>query len=203
MASGASRTTIDGVLVLFGWFALLVALLQLGTGGWYAYRRHEESTTWPPAAARLTACRVHTSYDGWHGRARALHHVECVFHYDADGVARTVTSRVGDTVSVVSGQIDITAPAVSLASLQTWVRAHPDGTTQAIHYDPADPERLSLVGTDDVVVIRTPAAYVRGAATFAALGAALLACGLLVRRRMGAAVSTRNAGARELSGPTG
>jgi hypothetical protein len=97
----------------------------------------------------------------------AYHHRLCrtvlhVFVRALRSAARTVTARVGDTVSVVRGQIDLTVPAVTRGSPEGWVRRHPSGTTETIHYDPTDPERISLVGVDDDVSTKTPAAYVPG-----------------------------------------
>jgi hypothetical protein len=200
---GAQKTTLAGVLMLFGYFTLLCALLLAAAAGWYGYRRHVELARWPAAVASVSGCRVHTSYDAWHGDARALHHVECVFRYATDDVARTVTSRVGDTVSVVRGRIEITLPAVSLGSVRQWVRRHPDGATETIHWDPADPGRISLAGVDDDVSTRTPGAYARAAAIFAALGGVFLAGGVLARRREEARASARNARARDVSGAAG
>jgi len=96
-----------------------------GTAGWYAYRTDVESSQWPAVAARLSDGRVHTSYDGWHGRARALHHVECTFQYDVDAHSYWLRSNVGDMLSIVQGQIALTRRTVTLASLEAWVKQHP------------------------------------------------------------------------------
>ncbi len=182
MESYHPKNTVGGVLVLFGAFTLLCALMLGAGAGWYGYRRSLESGRWPTATARLSDCRLLTTYDSWRARARALHHVECVFQYEANGAARTTTARVGDTASVVRGQIEITTPAVSRASLARWVNRHPSGTSETIHYDPADPDRISLVGVDDDVATKTPAAYLRAATTFASIGAGLVVAGGFVRR---------------------
>jgi hypothetical protein len=141
-----------------------------------------ESSEWPAVAARVSECRVHTSYDGWHGKARALHHVGCSFQYDVDARSYLVKSQVGDMLSVVEGQIDLTRPTVTLASLEAWVKHHPAGTVETIHYDPAHPDRISLVGVEDDIKWQTAAGYVRGALVFALLGAALLLSGICARR---------------------
>ena len=148
-----------------------------GTAGWYAYRTDVESSQWPAVAARLSDCRVHTSYDGWHGRARALHHVECTFQYDVDAHSYRLRSNVGDMLSIVRGQIALTRPTVTLASLEAWVKQHPTGTVATIHYDPGHPDRVSLVGMEDEIKWQTAAGYVQGALVFAALGGALLLSG--------------------------
>jgi hypothetical protein len=153
-----------------------------GTAGWNADRTDVESSRWPAAAARLSDCRVHTSYDGWHGRARALHQVECSFQYDVDTHPYLVKAKVGDMLSIVSGQIDLTRPTVTLGALEAWVKRHPTGTVETIHYDPAHPERISLVGMEDDIKWQTPAGYVRGALVFALLGAGLLLAGRYARR---------------------
>ena len=107
--------------------------------------------------------------------------MECSFQYDVDAVPYQVQARVGDTLSVVRGQIDIPRPTVTLGSLREWVKHHPTGTLATIHYDPAHPDRISLVGVDADIKWQTTAGYVRGALVFAVIGAGLLLLGIVVR----------------------
>jgi hypothetical protein len=140
------------------------------------------NTRWPAVAAQLSDCHIHTGYDGLHGRARSLYYVECSFHYDVGDIPYAVTAKAGDTVSVVRGQINLTRPTVTLLSLQQWVMRHPKGAVETIHYDPAHPDRISLVGVDRDIKWQTTAGYGRGAATFGVAGAGLLLLGTRLRR---------------------
>jgi hypothetical protein len=171
-----------GFVFLSGYFLLFCALLMGATAGWQAYRDHVESTRWPAVDAQLSLCHVHTSYDSWHGRARATHRVDCSFAYDVDDQHQVVTATVGNTVSVVSGQIDLTSPRVTLSSLRQWVARHPDASVATIHYDPARPGHISLVGLADDLTWQTPAGYAHGTVTFAIPGIGLLLLGMRLRR---------------------
>ena len=84
-------------------------------------------------------------------------------------------------LSIVRGQIALTRHTVTLASLEEWVKHHPTGTVETIHYDPAHPDRISLVGVDADIKWQTAAGYVRGALVFAGLGGALLLSGMALR----------------------
>ncbi|HYV56793.1 MAG TPA: DUF3592 domain-containing protein [Candidatus Nitrosopolaris sp.] len=169
--------------MFLGAYFLLFCALTLGVAaGWQAYWEQVESTRWPAVTAQLSDCYVHTWYDSWHGRARALHSVECSFRYEVGAVPYVVKSRVGDELSIVRGQIDLPRPAVTLSSLRQWVRRHPTGDAETIHYDPARPVRISLVGVEDDIKWKTPSGYLRGAMTFAAPGGVLLLVGVAWRR---------------------
>ena len=178
----AGRSDPTALVLLGGYFLLSCALTLAGAAAWHAYRQQVESSRWPPVAAQVSGCHVHTSYDSWHGRRRSLHDVECAFGYEVGGVSHLVKSKVGDTLSVVRGQIDIPPPTVTLTVLRQWVTQHPNGIVETIHYDPAYPERISLVGIDDDLKWHTTAGYAEGAVVFAVGGAGLLLFGSFLRR---------------------
>ena len=171
-----------GLLFLGGYFLLFCAVVLGAGAGWHAHRVYVESSRWPAVTARLSGCHIHTGYDSLHGRARSFHSVECSFLYDVDDIPYVVKSKAGNTVSIVRGEINLTRPQVTLSSLQGWVRRHPTGTVETIHYDPAHPQRISLVGVDDDITWQTTAGYARGAVTFAVAGAGLLLLGTRLRR---------------------
>jgi hypothetical protein len=178
----SQRPDRTGLLFLGGYFLLFCAVV-IGVGaGWHAYREYVESTRWPAVAAQLSDCHIHTGYDSFHGRARSFHYVECSFHYDVGNLPYVVKAKVGDAVSIVRGQINLTRPKVTLPSLQQWVKRHPKGTVETIRYDPAHPQRISLVGVDRDIKWQTTAGYARGAGTFAVAGAGLLLLGSRLRR---------------------
>jgi uncharacterized protein DUF3592 len=181
-ASQTPRQDRTGVLTLGGFFLLFCALVLGAGAGWQVFRQHLESTRWPAVAAQLSDCHVHTGYDSWHGRTRAFHSVECSFHYHAGDIPYVVKAKAGNTLVIVRGQVNLTRPQVTLSSLQQWVKRHPNGTVATIHYDPARPERISLVGLDDDITWQTTAGYARGAATFAVAGVALVLLGIHLRR---------------------
>jgi hypothetical protein len=172
-----------GFLILTSYLLLMGAVVLGVAAGWHAYRDHVESTQWPTVEAKVSDCRVHTSYDSFHGRARALHHIECIFAYEVNDAPYVVKTTVGNAVSVVRGQIDLTRRKVTLESLQGWVKRHPSGAVETVHYDPADPHRISLVGADDDVRWQTTGGYVQGALVFGVAGVGMLLVGVALRRR--------------------
>jgi uncharacterized protein DUF3592 len=179
-----------GFVILTSYLLLMGALGLAVTAGWHAYHDHVESTQWPAVQARASDCRVHTSYDSIKGRARALHHIECLFAYEVDDAPYVAKTAVGNAVSVVRGQIALTRPKVTLVSLQGWVKRHPNGAVETVHYDPADPHRISVVGVDDDVRWQTTGGYVQGALVFGLAGVGLLLVGVALRRRTQTGTST-------------
>ena len=171
-----------GLLFLGGYFLLFCAVVLGAGAGWHAHRERVESSGWPAVAAQLSDCHIHPGYDSWHGRARSLHSVECTFHYDVGNIPYVVKAKAGDTVSIVRGQINLTRPKVTQPSLQQWVKRHPKGAVETIHYDPAHPDRISLVGVDRDIKWQTTAGYAGGAVTFAVAAAGLLLLGIRLRR---------------------
>ena len=180
-----------GLLFLGGHFPLFCAVVLGAGAGWHAHRERVESSGWPAVAAQLSDCHIHPGYDSWHGRARSLHSVECAFHYDVGNIPYVVKAKAGDAVSIVRGQINLTRPQVTLPSLQQWVKRHPKGAVETIHYDPAHPDRISLVGVDRDIKWQTTAGYARGAVTFAVAGAGLLLLGIRLRRGASGGTSQR------------
>jgi hypothetical protein len=168
-------------LFLVAYLAFFGALVLGADAAWHAYRRHVEST-WPSVAADVSDCAIHTWHDTLHRRRQSHYEVTCVFRYRVADVPHVVTSKIGDTLSIADGQINLTRPAVTPLALRSWVKQHPNGTTERVHYDPADPDRISLAGADDNLRWQTTAAYRRGALVAALGGAVLLGLGIRARR---------------------
>jgi Protein of unknown function (DUF3592) len=181
MGSVNQQSKPAGLLLVFGCLMLFGSVAFGADAGWRTYRRYVESTQWPAIDAELADCRIHTWYDSTHGRRRSSHYVQCVFRYEVADRSYETKADVGSTVSVVDGQINLTQPSVSLASLERWVHQHRKGSIETIHYDPSNPRSISLAGVDDEISIGTPTTSLQGVALFGCAGMILLVVGRRLR----------------------
>src|SRR5262249_24698727 len=124
-------TKLEGVLGLFGAFLLLCSVLFV-VGSWGEARRASRiRSQWPTASAEIVDCQVRQGARDKSGNVSR--HVRCRVRYDADGAEHIAPFS---TRSTNDPQI--------VAAMDRWVAGHRRGTAQPIHYDRADPDRVSL-----------------------------------------------------------
>lgn len=171
-----------GVLRLLALFCWLCALLAALAAGWQAYDRDTVSRTWPQVDAEVVACRLvdHPSrrrtIDLWTLKeVGATLSLACAFRYSVDGREHTAETRSHSTYA-----------AEYTTAMQRWASAHPPHSRQAIHYDPADPQSISLGEADAAFEPDTPEHRLRLALLFGGMGVLLFGGGLwlaTVKRR--------------------
>jgi hypothetical protein len=72
------------------------------------------------------------------------------------GVKRETATRAGSTIITDRQPLYLVTPKVTLAKLQGWVFRHRSGSTLTIHYDPSNPDNISLAGSDDEIMEMLP-----------------------------------------------
>jgi hypothetical protein len=172
-----------GAARLVAWFFGLCALLAALAAGWQAYERDTIRRDWPMADAQVAKCRLieHESrrqgVDLWTleklGPPTSL---ACSFRYSVAGREHKAETR--------SHSSDARA---AVSAMERWVASHSPGTRQAIHYDPADPQRISLGDADaafepDTVEHREQLALLFGAAGVLLYGISLWLAAIQRRR---------------------
>jgi hypothetical protein len=172
-----------GVARLFALFFWLCALLATLAAGWQAYDRDTIRRDWPVVDAHVAACRLiehegrRQGVDLWTleklGPPTSL---ACSFRYRVGARDYTAETR--------SHSSD--APA-AVRGMERWVVSHPRGTRQAIHYDAADPQNISLGDADaafepDTVEHRVQLAVMFGGAGILLWGMSLWLAAIQRRR---------------------
>jgi Protein of unknown function (DUF3592) len=178
-----TRSQRYGLMILAGALALLASLVFLGVGGSCSYQQHVEQTKWPAVEAQVVNCDVRRSY-GYSGRNWGTKsQARCVFRYDANGSTYEETKLAGSRVFESKRQILLTRPAVTVGQIAGWVQHHPRGSTQTIHYNPANPHEISLAGADAELQANKPEDQLRVGQVFALIGIALVLGGSAAQKR--------------------
>jgi uncharacterized protein DUF3592 len=172
-----------GYVFLLAYLALFVAFIFLANGGWRAYEQYVETTKWLPTEAQVIGSLVDFSY-GYNGKIYGKkYRARCLLRYEVNGLTYDTEKFAGSIVFVSSRQIELTKAKVSVAMLQAWTRAHPRGSSLTIHYDPADPHRISLVGADVSLQKNTPAEQLSVGQGLFLFGMALFLFAMFARKR--------------------
>lgn len=146
-----------GYIFLLGYLALFVAFVFLADGAWRSYRQYVENTKWLPAEAQVIDSSVDFTY-GYDGKIYGKkYRARCLLRYEVNSLAYDTEMFAGSIVFVSNRQIELTKPKVTVAMQRDWARLHPPGSLLTVHYDPADPHRISLVGADASLQKNTPA----------------------------------------------
>jgi Protein of unknown function (DUF3592) len=172
-----------GLVILAGALALLSSLVFLGVGGWRSYQQHVEATKWPAMEAQVVNCSVQRGY-GYSGHTwGTTSQARCVLRYQANGSAYEESKLAGSRVFQSKGQILLGHQAVTLGQIEGWVRRHPRGSSQTIHYNPANPHEISFAGADEELQANKPADQLKVGGIFALLGATLVFAGSAAQKR--------------------
>lgn len=119
-------------------------------------------------------------------------YIGCRFAYQVGGSAREASARPGSPIITDQQPVDFGTPRVTPAKLQGWVFRHRPGSTLTIHYDPSNPDNISLAGTDDEIKDMLP--HERLLFGFLAATAGLIM--ILGARRMGKRLMRWNGNSR-------
>ena len=172
-----------GYVFLLAYLMLFVAFVFLADGAWRAYVQYVETTKWLPAEAQVIASSVEFSY-GYDGKIYGKkYRARCLLRYEVNGLAYNTEMFAGSIVFVSGRQIELTKPKVTVVMQREWVRLHPPGSFLTVHYDPADPHRISLVGADAGLQKTTPAEQLFIGQGLFLSGMALLLLAMLARKR--------------------
>ena len=180
----AAKPPAYGYIFLLAYISFFVAFVFLASGGWRSYRQYIETTRWLAVEAQVLDCSVNFTY-GYNGKIYGRKfRAECILRYEVNGVSYDADKFAGSIVFVSNKQIELTKPKVTVAMLRDWTRLHPRGSSLTLHYDPADPRQISLVGADAVLQKNTPAEQLAIGQGLFAFGMALFLVGMAVRKRV-------------------
>jgi hypothetical protein len=123
-----------------GLFAALCTVFVLVVTAAEAWVEHAQSQ-WPKATARVQRCGldiyIHKPESYW---------IDCTLSYTVRG--EEIVSHVHSRSTPAPRRVISQYPARQFEQLQDWVDEHPEGTSIAVHYDPANHKKAVLVTTD-------------------------------------------------------
>jgi hypothetical protein len=161
----------------FGVLGLLVGSLLFIAGGLQAMRgRLQARREFTSAGSTATTIIAHTP-----GEEQA----RCALRYQVGGVTFREVKDAGSSVFSSDQRIVLVPPKVTRDKLIRWISLHPKGSMQTIHYNPADPQQISLAGADDNIREHTGNIQLKIAATVLSVSLALLFTNFAVREKNG------------------
>ncbi len=143
----AARQFCRGIATLLGCFMGLCsvfALIATAAGAW----EERAEAHWPEAMASVEACGLDL-YRKSTGRGPdrpEAYYIDCRLSYGANG--KTIVTKVKSRHSQWANRAAWPDPWIKIRQMQAWVDGHPEGTLIAVHYKPANPKTVALVGTD-------------------------------------------------------
>jgi len=150
--------TSSGLLRGFGVVLLLAALLFAMEGLYRLHRENVESTEWPAVQASFLNCyiRQHSSLS----RSRNVsYQTVCKFRYTVNNEILESSTR---TTSAQSQSV--------VDRMGVWIKQHPKGTVQTIHYNPTQPGEISLAGADNEIQTHSASVKLHAAVVLAVAG---------------------------------
>ncbi len=191
MTKWVQYLTLSGFIVLFG------GILFLLDGAWQHYRLYVEGTQWPAIEANISGCNVAGS---WHSGgtpgSRSVQgessYVRCTLKYLANGAERENTINVGSTIfTSPSGKYP--ASKITAADMHNWISRHPAGSILTIHYDPSNPNIISMAGADSELRTSSPEDRLWFGFFIALAGTALIVIAKILKNRSSISTSSRTA----------
>ena len=131
------------LLFSFSCLLFVASAFFASEGLWRAHIRRIQSA-WPSVEARIGECRIESRHAFARSSGRVEYYTWCIFHYSLNGIQHAAATSTSSGVN----------PEM-VARMREWIAAHPPGHTQSIHYDPADPTKISLAGTDSDIQTQT------------------------------------------------
>jgi hypothetical protein len=170
-----------GMIVVFGGFLFLV------DGVWQSGWQYIQSTRWLAVKAKVVGCSIAGSWeDSGSPNSRNVwgesSQVRCTFDYETGGVAHESTTMAGSSI-FNSGRRVYPAPKVTKATMREWIARHPPQSVLVIHYNPSEPNEISLAGADDELRSTLPYDRLLFGVISTVVGLGLVLFAKMVRRR--------------------
>jgi len=148
--------------LLFGFGPILVfgGALFLMDGTWQVGRDYVQRTKWPAVRARVEGCSIYDTWDyaGTPSTKTALSkrsYVRCRLRYQVGDSEQDGIAQAGDAITTY-GMHRLFFAKLTTAKMHQWIAGHHPGSLLLVHYDPSDPNNLSLAGQDTDLKGATP-----------------------------------------------
>lgn len=166
-----------GGLFLIAFMALLLGIGLRFEAASRARQENAERNEWLPVTAHVKSCFLVQDHPIGAQRS-VIYKIDCRFKYTVNG-----TEYTGSTVTIGphGGLYRGTEAPPEAARMDNWVRLHPPGSLQAIHYNPQNPAQVSLAGADEQFRSNTAAISLRASNQILPLGVVLLVAAVLTR----------------------
>jgi hypothetical protein len=131
-----------GGLLLIAYMALVLGIALRFEAASRARQENAEWNEWQPVTAHVKSCFLVQDHPISAHRS-VIFKIDCRFRYAVNG-----TEYTGSTVTsgAQHGLYRGAAPPREAAPMDIWARLHPPGSLQVIHYNPKNPEQVSLAG---------------------------------------------------------
>ena len=143
-----------------------------------ANQERTEAKVWPPVTAQVLKCYVDRT-SGVRRRTN-VYKIECKFAYVVND--RAYESRT-ETIGQRYSRWNPYSQPADAPLLEAWVNQHKKGSTMLIHYDPANPAKISLAGADDPLRSNSSAISLTAAKQAGAFAAILFLASLIAWKR--------------------
>lgn len=170
-----------------GLFAIAVLALLFGTGLqveglWRRHQEQLESLQWPAVTANVIGCFLAPYHPFQKDGGGVVYNLQCRFRYSVKGTEyESMTESVGYHHSL-SHPSQLPEDALQM---EAWAKRHKKGSLQVIHYNPENPQRISLAGADEQISQHTSAVALTGAKKAFILSLAFLLLALLASTAAG------------------
>ena len=166
-----------GGLFLIAYMALILGIGLRFEAASRARQENAERNEWLPVTAHVKSCFLVQDHPISAQRS-VIYKIDCRFKYKVNG-----TEYIGSTVTIGPnhGLYRGAPPPPEAARMDDWVRRHPPGALQVIHYNPQNPAQVSLAGADEEFRTNTAAISLRASNQILPLGLVLLLAAVLTR----------------------
>ena len=123
-------------------------------------------------AAEVASCYLGRTYPFKSDGGGTVYWTRCRFRYAVQGTQHESTTTTTSTRS-----------QAMVERMTNWMNAHRKGTSMTVHYDPADPNRISLAGDDEEIQTHTARTKLQATQVLAGAGLASLLLAFMVRGR--------------------
>ena len=182
------KLTGAGIIRGLGYMLLLASILFLTDGLVRLNRENVESTEWPAVQASLLGCNLQ-HHDSLNRHAQVSYYTVCKFRYTANNQVFESSTRTTPTQS--NGMV---------SRMEAWIKEHPKGSVETIHYNPSQPQEISLAGSDSEIQTFSAAVQLRAAIVLAVAGLFFLVLAFVLSKNKLSADSSTNSASLMVNG---
>lgn len=179
----------DGQKTLPTWLGgiFLIALLGLAfsaglmiEGLWLLHTERVQAEDWPAVEANVVSCFLTDDAPISRKNGRITYYsVLCEFRYTLSGADYESSTRSSGYQAPKSA--DHSHLPAKVIEMERWIHQHPKGSLQTIHYDPRNPQNISLAGADEEIQAVTGRGVLEASRGALPVAVGILALGFVLR----------------------